>query len=38
VELLLGSRAPGPDREMALVYVRSASNISRMSDVAFFAH
>ncbi|MBM4264984.1 MAG: hypothetical protein FJ145_26620, partial [Deltaproteobacteria bacterium] len=36
VDLLLDSRGPGPDREMALAYIRSASKISRMSEVDFF--
>ena len=38
VDLFLGKRKPGPDREMALAYVRSASNINQMTDIAFFAH
>lgn len=38
VDLLLGDRGPGPDREMALAYVRSASKICQMTDVSFFAH
>jgi 7-cyano-7-deazaguanine synthase in queuosine biosynthesis len=37
VDLLLGERPAGPDREMALAYVRSASKIRQMGDVAFFA-
>lgn len=37
VDLFLGKRQPGPDREMALSYVRSASLIQKMADVAFFA-
>lgn len=37
VDLFTGERPPGPDREMALAYVRSATTISRMTDVAFFA-
>jgi 7-cyano-7-deazaguanine synthase in queuosine biosynthesis len=37
VDLFLGERPPGPDREMALGFVRSATRISRMEDVAFFA-
>jgi 7-cyano-7-deazaguanine synthase in queuosine biosynthesis len=38
VDLLLGSRGPGPDREMSLAYIRSASRICRMKDVDFFTH
>jgi 7-cyano-7-deazaguanine synthase in queuosine biosynthesis len=38
VELLLGGRGAGPDREMALAYIRSASKIGQMTDVDFFAH
>jgi hypothetical protein len=38
VELFLGERQAGPDREMALAFVRSASQIDQMADVAFFAH
>jgi Queuosine biosynthesis protein QueC len=38
VDLLLGERPAGPDREMALAYVRSASDINQMEDVAFFSH
>jgi hypothetical protein len=38
VDLLLGEREGGPDREMALAFVRSASAINRMTDVAFFSH
>ncbi len=38
VDLLLGGRGPGPDREMALAYIRSASKIGQMTDVDFFAH
>jgi 7-cyano-7-deazaguanine synthase in queuosine biosynthesis len=37
VDLFLGERPPGPDREMALAYVRSASKINVMTDIAFFA-
>ena len=37
-DLFLGERRPGPDREMALAYVRSASAVSRMTDIAFFSH
>jgi hypothetical protein len=38
VELFLGERQAGPDREIALAFVRSASKIDQMADVAFFAH
>jgi 7-cyano-7-deazaguanine synthase in queuosine biosynthesis len=38
VDLLLGERQVGPDREMALAFVRSASFVNQMTDVAFFAH
>jgi 7-cyano-7-deazaguanine synthase in queuosine biosynthesis len=38
VDLLLGGRGPGPDREMALAYIRSASKIGQMTDVDFFTH
>src|SRR5262249_48396200 len=38
VDLLLGGREPGPDREMALAFIRSASKISQMTDVDFFTH
>jgi 7-cyano-7-deazaguanine synthase in queuosine biosynthesis len=38
VDLLLGEREAGPDREMALAFVRSASIVNQMTDVAFFAH
>jgi hypothetical protein len=38
VDLLLGGRGPGPDREMALAYIRSASKIGQMRDVDFFTH
>jgi hypothetical protein len=37
VDLFTGERPAGPDREMALAFVRSASRILRMDDVAFFA-
>ena len=37
VELFTGERISGPDREMALAYVRSASDINQMEDVAFFS-
>ena len=38
VDLLLGEREAGPDREMALAFVRSASIVNQMTDVEFFAH
>ena len=38
VDLLTGERPAGPDREMALAYIRSASRIQHLEDVAFFAH
>jgi hypothetical protein len=38
VDLFSGDRQPGPDRDMALAFVRSASKIDEMTDVAFFAH
>ena len=38
VELFQGKRPQGPDQEMALAYVRSASNVNQMTDIAFFAH
>jgi hypothetical protein len=38
VDLLLGEREAGPDREMALAYVRSASKIKRMTDIEFLAN
>jgi hypothetical protein len=37
VSLFSGARQAGPDREMALAFVRSATQVNRMSDVAFFA-
>jgi hypothetical protein len=37
VDLFLGERPPGPDREMALAYVRLASNVNLMTDISFFA-
>jgi Queuosine biosynthesis protein QueC len=37
VDLFSGERPAGPDREMALAFVRSASRIRQMEDVAFFA-
>jgi 7-cyano-7-deazaguanine synthase in queuosine biosynthesis len=38
VDLFLGERQAGPDREMGLAFIRSASKIHEMADVAFFAH
>jgi hypothetical protein len=38
VDLFLGEREAGPDREMALAFVRSASTVKQMTDVEFFAH
>jgi 7-cyano-7-deazaguanine synthase in queuosine biosynthesis len=38
VNLFLDERPAGPDREMALAYVRSASDVNQMEDVAFFSH
>ena len=38
VDLFLGARPAGPDQEMALAFVRSASAVNQMADVAFFAH
>jgi Queuosine biosynthesis protein QueC len=38
IDLLLGERQVGPDREMALSFVRSASAINRMTNIAFFTH
>lgn len=37
VNLFVGERRPGPDREMALAFVRSASDVNQMADVGFFA-
>lgn len=37
VDLFKGERPAGPDREMALAVVRSASRVKQMEDVAFFA-
>jgi 7-cyano-7-deazaguanine synthase in queuosine biosynthesis len=37
VDLFTGERPPGPDREMALAYVRSATEVSKMDDVAFLS-
>jgi len=37
VDLFTGERQAGPDREMALAFVRSASDVHKMTDVAFFA-
>ena len=36
VDLFTGERPPGPDRELALSYVRNASDVTRMEDLAFF--
>jgi hypothetical protein len=36
VDLLLGGREAGPDREMALAFFRSASKIDQMTDIDFF--
>ena len=38
VDLFDGSRRAGPDREMALSYVRSATRVNTMPDIAFFSH
>jgi 7-cyano-7-deazaguanine synthase in queuosine biosynthesis len=38
VDLLLGKREAGPDREMALSFIRSASSVNQMRDVEFFTH
>ena len=38
VELFQGKRPQGSDQEMALAYVRTASNVNQMTDIAFFAH
>jgi hypothetical protein len=37
VDLFTGERPAGPDREIALAYVRSASEVNTMADVAFFS-
>jgi 7-cyano-7-deazaguanine synthase in queuosine biosynthesis len=37
VDLFAGERSPGPDRELVLAYVRSASDIARMTEVDFFS-
>jgi 7-cyano-7-deazaguanine synthase in queuosine biosynthesis len=37
VDLFTGERSAGPGREMALAYVRSASDIKQMTDVEFFS-
>jgi 7-cyano-7-deazaguanine synthase in queuosine biosynthesis len=37
VDLFTGERLAGPDRELALAYVRSASAIKRMREVDFFS-
>ncbi len=36
VDLLLGGREAGPDREMALAFIRSASKLNQMTDTDFF--
>jgi hypothetical protein len=36
VDLLFDGRGPGPDREMSLAYIRSASKVGQMTDVGFF--
>jgi hypothetical protein len=36
-DLFVGEREPGTDREMALAFVRTASDMSQMADVAFFS-
>jgi hypothetical protein len=36
VDLFAGARPEGPDREMALAYVRSSTMINRMDELAFF--
>ena len=38
VDLFLGERPAGLDRELVLAFVRSASAVNQMTDVAFFAH
>ena len=38
VDLFTGERSPGPGRELALAYVRSASDIASMTEVGFFSH
>jgi hypothetical protein len=38
LDLFTGERPPGRDREMALAFVRSATHIRKMADVAFFEH
>ncbi|MEJ0019744.1 MAG: 7-cyano-7-deazaguanine synthase [Acetobacteraceae bacterium] len=38
VDLFAGERVAGPDREMALAYVRSATKVRQMTDIAFFSH
>ena len=37
VDLFTGARGAGPDREMALSYVRAATDMSGMADAAFIA-
>ena len=38
VSLFEGERFDGPDREIALSYVRLATSVAQMTDTAFFAH
>ena len=38
VDLMSGDREPGPDRETALAFIRSASKINQMTDIDFFSH
>ncbi len=38
VDLFLGKREAGPDREMALAFIRSASKINQMTEIEFFKH
>jgi Queuosine biosynthesis protein QueC len=38
VALFLGKREAGPDREMALAFIRSASKINQMTEIEFFKH
>jgi hypothetical protein len=35
--LFEGTRPPGPDREIALAFVRSATAVKQMTDISFFA-
>jgi hypothetical protein len=37
-DLFIGRREPGPDREMALAYIRAASTTHMMTDEAFFSN